>query len=651
MNTIYIPLQGLKQDQQGSVLKALAFNPRTLSFQWRVLKCGAKHARQDNHGRSIKDRLQWQYEVTQFLEDDVPLPKALEVYEKGSAVFLALEYLPGKNLQQLTYDLMTNSPYYDLTLTDKLTLCRYAIQVVEIVMAVHKRCHIHRDLTLTNFLVHAKEGKMYLLDTELAYYSSLNKPDPAFPHGTPGYMSPAQYDELPPVEEDDIYSLGVLFAALLGFEPQRFIEPDQQLVFERIQFQTRDPFWPRMIRNCTNFNPDTRPQLEGIHKSIIRYREDLQQNKIGFCNPTYTTGEIIEVVEKGLRGLTLPEERSKQTPEAITAAINLMTGARLIEIEWDNKQVSNAVQTYLLGINEDTPIATGLYSSTAALCEALEKIRKLYPDENLLGIPLDEINTQLTKAALKQINLNPNYETHRLSILHYFGMPGAEPKLFECADNLVKSQKRNGSWTTLHPKHVPLGLFDGIAGIIYFLLQMSSNYDYAPGLEAAIKGLRYLSKQVVKTDLTYEWPLNSKAKERGRFLSDGGAGIASVYIKAFGLTKNKHYAVMAEKTLRSIKTNFVYHNLTYAQGLSGLGEVYLDACITLHTPDWLKRANWIIELLVSFRHIDENNSVYWYPDELSRNKTDLLYGTPGVLHFLLRSNAIAGTLRHHNLLK
>jgi hypothetical protein len=116
----------------------------------------------------------------------------------------------------------------------------------------------------------------------------------------------------------------------------------------------------------------------------------------------------------------------------------------------------------------------------------------------------------------------------------------------------------------------------------------------------------------------------------------GIPGIALVFIKAYECYSNPLYKEIAEKTLFALPDQPVYNDFSHAYGLAGLGEVYLEAKRVFKEPKWQTRADWIAAL---FQHTFQRNnegagvwSVCTNPDP----EPDLLTGSCGIIHFLMR---------------
>lgn len=103
---------------------------------------------------------------------------------------------------------------------------------------LHGKGIVHRDIKPSNLLL-AQDGHIRLIDFDAARVMREEAEQDTRLLGTRGYASPEQYGFMQTDARTDIYSLGVTFQQLLG-------ESEKKACYQRI------------IRKCTNFDPDKR---------------------------------------------------------------------------------------------------------------------------------------------------------------------------------------------------------------------------------------------------------------------------------------------------------------------------------------------------------------------------------------------------------
>ncbi|MFW6286547.1 MAG: protein kinase domain-containing protein, partial [Candidatus Sumerlaeota bacterium] len=142
---------------------------------------------------------------------DVYLPSD----KSSQAIYLALEYIDGKTLDQ-AFGIRK-----DHAVGEGETL-RIGVELAKALSYAHSRGICHRDIKPANIMREDDTGRMVLLDFSLAYnLASSTHTLTSTPIGTPAYMSPEQI--LTPTQVDhrtDVYSLGlVLYYMMAGVPP------------------------------------------------------------------------------------------------------------------------------------------------------------------------------------------------------------------------------------------------------------------------------------------------------------------------------------------------------------------------------------------------------------------------------------------------
>jgi serine/threonine protein kinase len=157
--------------------------------------------------------------------------------------YFVMEYVPG-------YPITDYCDQKRLKIRERLEVF---IQACEAVQHAHQKAIIHRDLKPANILVQEIDGKPLarIIDFGLAKAISPELGQSRFTHfggfvGTPGYMSPEQYEADIDVDtRSDVYSLGVvLYVLLTGYLPFQ-AKPGKEQRFEEILGALRENAPPR----------------------------------------------------------------------------------------------------------------------------------------------------------------------------------------------------------------------------------------------------------------------------------------------------------------------------------------------------------------------------------------------------------------------
>jgi len=134
------------------------------------------------------------------------LPKIKEYFSISPSHFLVMEYLPGKNLEELS-----GAQLFPLPVN---RVAAWGVNICELLKYLHRRIPpvIVSDLTPANLILTGKE-RLKLLDLGIARLMG-EKTSPLIPPGTPGYIAPEILKGKPPSPLSDLFSLGVLLYVL-----------------------------------------------------------------------------------------------------------------------------------------------------------------------------------------------------------------------------------------------------------------------------------------------------------------------------------------------------------------------------------------------------------------------------------------------------
>jgi TolB-like protein/predicted Ser/Thr protein kinase len=195
--------------------------------------------------------------------------RVFDINEADGALFITMEYVPGKNLKNLVRE---GRPVAE----DKAV--SIAGQVAEGLAEAHKLGVVHRDLKPQNIMLDP-DGGVHIMDFGIARLMGRSEMTEAGTTiGTPEYMSPEQVDGQPVDQRSDLYSLGViLYEMATGRVPFSGETPLSIAVKQK----TEKPVDPRtlspglspalgaLILRCLEKAPEARPQtaralLEGL---------------------------------------------------------------------------------------------------------------------------------------------------------------------------------------------------------------------------------------------------------------------------------------------------------------------------------------------------------------------------------------------------
>lgn len=662
--------QVLSTAVKGNVLVTATRNGR--SFRKCIVKQGRENMISDDAGRDMKDRIRWQFAVHRDLQKDIAIPEAYEYFEMEGDGFMSMELIRGTSLNQVIFETYGNSLWPFLSAGSKKDLLTYVSQILVAIQRLHGRGYIHRDITSNNFIVTRKK-KVYLIDLELTYSFKNNLPAPPFEAATIGYASPEHMALKMPTIQDDIYSIGALLITLFtGFEPMFIIEPDMEHLATKLRFLTGDGEITSLIIQCLDPVPAGRPALEDIISTInsIKDRPGKSTASIFAGIERPDPGAAQRIIQRGLNGLGESYMLSE-------AGLWISGSAGYAQLQTDAMIVRDVFPDIYQGGGGILYMLSKARSCGFDLTNMINAVQKnwTYNEElqysGLLdrlpgGLYFGKAGIAVMMAAVKENELLDIHSYDPVKLREWFSVPEEDPGVLhgiagqgigllrcrdyvenyrEIADHymalLILLQQKDGAWVTKDAqgklgKNTGFGY--GIAGIIYFLLEYYRLFGVENAWKGACQGLAYLEKKVIKTKDKYQWANSDTDETLGGWWGIGTPGIALTFLKAFQVTGENKYKIIAEKALDFHPAVFVHYNLSQHQGLSGLGEIYLEAASILNDDKYRQKADWIAGVLMRLTMNAGNDSSLWCVENNYYAVPGLMTGNSGILHFLMRNS-------------
>jgi lantibiotic modifying enzyme len=211
-----------------------------------------------------------------------------------------------------------------------------------------------------------------------------------------------------------------------------------------------------------------------------------------------------------------------------------------------------------------------------------------------------------------------------------------------CADYLLRSQHEDGSWVL--PGGVRAmegaaytGFAHGTAGIVAYLAYHARRTGEPAIAAAAVRGGEWLLLEARsgRAAASLWWTLHTSTDEAWRWWCHGGPGIALGFLALFELTGDETWSAAVRACLRAHPVDVRYPNLSQCHGLSGLGDILLEAYRVLGEQEWLDRARAVGVTLAGLAGSSAGGTS-WLVENPYRPTADLMVGAGGVLHFLAR---------------
>jgi hypothetical protein len=426
-------------------------------------------------------------------------------------------------------------------------------------------------------------------------------------------MSPEQVTVHIPAKTEDIYGLGAMMIRFFtGLPPVKFDRKDMRRLCESIEFFTGDKTLAEVITKCLDNSHACRPELPDI-KCALGQQGNIEER----------LGTLIDfkcLIKKSLEALASPWFAAKDVERRIEDEIGITYLFSIAGICRDSIPIFKNMQARLPG-----GLLRGTWGMAVAFCEAIKA--GLLPDS--------ATNRSFIQECLSVPGNGFDAAT---------GIAGQGTAILHCRlfleKTFIDTMLDKTSWNLIrHYKCVKNhSLFYGKAGIALCLLVYSERYKKGRAFMAAEKILQSLSEQKIVQKLS-PW------------LAEGLAGLAFVNIRAFEVTKDKKYQAQAEKLLRLHPTKVVSDSFGFADGLAGLGQVYLEAHRVFEGGGWKERADWIASVLAHTYYQQQDGGIYWLENHSLTPTADLITGNTGIIHFLLRctDNSIPFPLFNNDL--
>ncbi|MGN7395372.1 lanthionine synthetase LanC family protein [Peribacillus frigoritolerans] len=660
----YLLVKTIKEDPRGSVFLALDLRSREKA-SIKIIKQGRQYTVTDRYNRDMRSRLQHQEALHHNLQEDVSIPKVYSYFEEDGHGYLPLEYIEGNSIEKVALSHLKNQPWMNLNSTEQIKLLSYLEKAVAEVQKLHTFGYVHRDLSVSNIWI-TKNEQVYLLDLELTH--SIDNSAPPFELGTVGFLSPNQQARQTPQFEDDIYSLGcIMIFVLTGLDPRRVLFIPENNLIDQLFGITRGA--PKklieLVVSCVKANPAERPNLDTIKRVLKRHiiaKNNLNQS--AFLDFEISDSRMNLLIRGGQQGLlkdVVCEEptglwlspRINQNAESSyeiyrdantgVAGVIYMFG-RLARFGYATNEVRERVQKVIPWlINKDQRDLPGLHFGEAGIAVALAEVIS-----GGLVNQTTEINNFLQNALTGKLDwpdITHGAAGQGIAALYCADRLQNEKFLqhvHRCANYLIKTQKKDGSWVI--PPGVEgmsgetlTGFAHGVSGIVYFLAEYERRFGNSEARMAWEAGANWVINQGVPTkDGALEWSYSDKSESRWKWWCHGSPGIALMFLRLYEYTQDEKFADIAKKALQIHPFEIVYPNLSQCHGISGLGEIYLEAGRVLRDKYWFDRAERITNTLINLRRETKTGSLTWLVEDPSLATADLMVGSSSVVHYLLR---------------
>ncbi|PWV47079.1 lanthionine synthetase LanC family protein [Chitinophaga sp. S165] len=651
----YLIDKTLKNDAKGRVLKVLDL--KTLRFC--VIKEGIRYMSYDYAGRDVTDRLRWQFEMHNTLHRIISAPGARDLFEEAGNWYLVIDFKKGIPFSQFIDEIYANRHCAALSSDKWERLINGLKSILTQLSKLHSNGYIFRDVNPRNFLID-NSGAITCIDFELTYQGETGKPSPPFELGTPGYMSPEQEAGAHPTIHQDIYGVGgLMIRCLTGLSPMVFDLSDVDALCCQLNFHM-GPQQANLVSQCFSFTTEERPPLPNIIASLDTWpnnyfnpklfelgvpdrnqiRSTVQDAIKGLANPKLLNQEHLWVsksfnTDKNLSNEVVQTDIKDNLYDGIGGIIYLLMDAKSLGFDLTpckgilEANFNHVFNNYINGaFSGNDGLFHGKQGITLLALKAL-KLEWTSPIPGILSAIRKSTEQQFANNSLSSGTTGLGLALIEISKYVKEDWPGNI--LNAITDELIEKQCKNGSWKIYtrigtNSKNIDIGFFTGISGIIYFLFKVYEYSQHTLILSSAMKGLNYL--------IRHERQLFGEASKL--WGGSGSAGVAIPFIQGYAITGDLLLQRQIDKLLRRIPHRINSPHLGFSDGITGMGEVYLQAHKVLGIEEWKERADWITNYILHRAIRDPTGGLHWATDTSGLFSAGLMSGNGAVIHYLLK---------------
>lgn len=678
----YLATDVLQAHAKGSVFRAIDLGSPD-DVRPVVVKEGRRHCCSDEYGRDMRQRLRRQAELRGALGAGLPVPAVVEYVEADGDGHLVLEYVPGRSLAQRHPD-----AWRDAGPQARAEMLGHLAGLAEALGTLHAAGFVHRDVTPTNVLV-GTDDSIWLLDLELAH--RVGSAEPVLRLGTPGFMSPRQLASTAPSVDDDAYGLGATMVRLLtGRHPDQVIGDRPQEVADRLLALAGGELPLDLAQACASLLADDGGrQLPGLASRLRGY--GLTAPAAGGLGRTATAAGGLGRTATAARGTGPGRGVPDTDPELAAAALRVAADGLLTGVERDPHhglwlspsldrpgrsellvgasrgvagvvyacarlarlgcasdrlvEAATAAAAWLAGpaLEVCPPTTRGLHFGRDGVVVALAEAARAGMVEDAVVV---DLAADLLREPIDWPDVTHGAAGQGLAALQLEGVvPSAdlEARVAACAAALVAAQDDDGLWgpgpgSFLEPGDRFYGFAHGAAGIAYFLAGHAARTG-DPGADAAWRRAATTLTDAAQTaDGASDWAWSTHQARVWRWWCHGSPGVALAFLRFAEVSGEGRYADLARAALRSAASSEVAGGLGQCHGLSGVGEVYLEAARVLDERAWRRRAAGVARDLRALRLAGPDGGWTWQTETEGLRTADLMVGSGGILHFLARES-------------
>ncbi|NHQ86629.1 protein kinase/lanthionine synthetase C family protein [Iodobacter sp. HSC-16F04] len=630
----------VKHSNAGGVYKAR----NVVTQQEAIIKECRPYVEINDEGVDSIERLKKEFRILSKISKTEISAEALDFFEEWNHSFMAQELIEGQNLRQ--YIARSNKLIHATSSNIVMKqwfedVLNISVQLFEKIILLHESGIVFGDLSLNNIIINPDNLNIRLIDFEGAYEPGVDRNTNMF---SPGFGKHSRKVKKTVDFSDDYYALGSFLVAMILPNPT-LSEISEDFVNVALSELRKDIGLPYEYIECVN-------NLYSDEAIDLRVCVE----KLKMCSTNEIRGYDFKIADK------------KNIYEYCKNVV-----AKVFEYNTNMMDVSLSGRILPFGPKFDDSMAVD--HGVLGLAYAWSQIFDSVPDElngwilrqfkldghlpglmnGLSGMAWALFETghhKLAEQALKmaaghrllfqKMSLAYGAAGFGLANLYFWQKTKNEFFLTEAikiADIICETAMAESdgcSWDNIEGKGTGVGLFEGASGIALFLLNIYCATKNARYLLVGENGLKFDISCGREIEGTFGFP---KHTINGNnilypYLAHGSAGVASVALRYYVITKNAEYIQFIEKVKPAIAQKYTISPDLFS-GLSGLGNYMLDVYDFLGDESYLDLAYRAAEGLKLFTI--KRKEGFSFP-LLTPNKicTDYSSGSAGVALFMHR---------------
>jgi serine/threonine protein kinase len=630
----------IKHSNAGGVYKA----KNVITQQEAIVKECRPYVEINEEGVDSIERLKKEFRILLKISKTNISAEALDFFEEWNHSFMAQELIEGQNLRQYIArsNKLIHATSSDMVMQEWFeNVLNISVQLFEKIILLHENGIVFGDLSLNNIIINPDNLNIRLIDFEGAYEPGVDRNTNMF---SPGFGKHSRKVKKTVDFSDDYYALGSFLIAMILPNPT-LNEINDSFVEVSLNELKKDIGLPFEYIECVKLlysgeRIDLSACVEKLKMCSIneirgyKFKVENKKSIHAFCENVVS--KVFEynanMMDVSLSGRILPFGPKFDDSMAVDHGVLGLAYA------WSKvfDSVPDELNGWILRQFKLEGHLPGLMNGLSGMAWALFEIGHQKLAEQALKMAAGH------RLLFQKMSLGYGAAGFGLANLYFWQKTKNELYLAEAikiADIICETAMAESdgcSWDNIDGEGTGVGLWEGASGISLFLLNMYCATKNTRYLLTGENGLKFDISCGREIEGTLGFPRHTKNGNNilYPYLAYGSAGVASVALRYYVITKNTEYLHFIKKIKSAIAQKYTISPDLFS-GLSGLGNYMLDVYEFLGDESYLDLAYRAAEGLKLFTI--KRKEGFSFP-LLTPNKicTDYSSGSVGVALFMNR---------------